>query len=169
MRQVRIEVNPSEHPLHSSKTTNLLQWIAITCMAIGLITSNYYHIHILKAERVETELTSYLHLNDCYHKLLFNLIQNDSEIFKKIDDSSLGKEKYIMYELFDLFATVQLVENYFTELDKNVWPCWKQRMEFLFSKPAIRYAWQCHLKDARHIYKSEFIQHVENIIANSSL
>lgn len=159
-------MNPSEHPLHSKEIK--LQWIAIACMAIGLVTSIYYHAKILKAERIESELTSYLHLNDRYHNLLFTLIQNDSEVFKKNETALLQKNKYIMYELFELFATVKSVEGYFEELDQDVWPCWERRMEFLFSKPAIRHAWQSHLKYAGKIYKPEFLHLVENMIAQNN-
>lgn len=152
-----------EHPLHTSDTK--LQWIAIACMAIGLLTSVYYHSHILKAERLESELSSYLHLNDRYHQLLFTLIQNDHEIFSKTGDISLQKNKYIIYELFELFSTVDMLESYFSELDQDVWPIWKRRMEFLFSKPAIKYAWESHLRYADQIYKPAFMKHVETLIA----
>ncbi len=157
-------MNPTEHPLHSSKTEIKLQWIAIICMAIGLITSIYYHANTLKAEHIESEINSYLHLNDRYHKLLFTLLQNDSDVFKKTDLHSMRKNKYIIYELFELFATVDLLENHFNELDQEVRPCWKKRMEFIFSKPSIRQAWQSHLDYAGKIYKPGFIQHVEEII-----
>jgi hypothetical protein len=160
----------TEHSIHSSKnhskTELRLQWIAITCMAIGLITSVYFHASILKAERTESELSSYLHLNDRYHSLLFTLIHNDDEVFKKTDDTTLQKNKFIMYELFELFSTIDSLERYFKELDKDVWPCWKRRMEFLFSKPAILYAWHSHLKYAQHIYRPQFVEHIENIIAS---
>lgn len=157
-------MNPTEHPLHS-KTEIRIQWIAIACMAIGLLTSIYYHGQLLRAERIKSELSSYLHLNDRYHHLLFALIQNDSEVFQKEDEASLKSNKYIMYELFELLASVQSIEKYFKELDKDVWPCWQQRTEFLFSKPAIRYAWQSHLRYAGKIYKPEFIEQIENVIA----
>jgi hypothetical protein len=152
-----------EHPLHTSGSK--LQWIAIGCMALGLIISTYYHIHTLKAERIESELSSYLHLNDRYHKLVFTLLENDPKIFQKNDDLSLQQNKYIIYELFELFATIDSLEHYFTELDKDVWPCWKRRMEFLFSKPAIRHAWQSHANYAGKIYKPEFLMRVESAIA----
>lgn len=155
----------TEHSLHNSKTELRLQWIAIVCMAIGLLTSTYFHATILRAERTESELSSYLHLNDRYHALLFTLIHNDNEVFIKTDDDSLQKNKYIMYELFELFSTVESLERYFKELDKDVWPCWKRRMEFLFSKPAILYAWHSHLRYAQHIYRPEFVEQIENIIA----
>ncbi len=161
-------MKPEEHPLHSSSSERRLQWIAIGCMAIGLITSTYYHVHTLKAERIESELSSYLHLNDRYHKLLFSLLENDSEIFKKTDNPSLQKNKYIIYELFEIFATVDSLKGYFSELEKDVWPCWKRRMEFLFSKPAIQYCWQSHASYAGKIYKPEFVKHVERVIANTS-
>ena len=77
-------MNPTEHPPHT--TDSKLQWIAIGCMALGLITSVYYHSQILKAERVESELTSYLHLNDRYHKLLFTLIQNEPDVFQQTNE-----------------------------------------------------------------------------------
>ncbi len=157
-------MNPTEHPLHS-KTEMKLQWIAIACMAIGLVTSIYFHANILKAERIENELSSYLHLNDKYHSLLFKLICDDSEVFKKTDDLSLQKNKYLMYELFELFSTIDSLEGYFKELDKDVWPSWKRRMEFLLSKPAVQYAWQSHRNYAERIYEPHFVEHIESIIA----
>jgi hypothetical protein len=160
-------MNPTEHPLHSSKTEIKLQWIAIACMAIGLLTSVYFHANILKAERIENELSSYLHLNDKYHSLLFQLIYDDSEVFKKTDDVSLQKNKYVMYQLFELFSTIDSLEGYFKELDKDVWPCWKRRMEFLLSKPAVRYAWQSHRNYAQRIYEPEFVKHIESMIASN--
>jgi len=154
------------HLPHTSEAT--LQWIAIACTALGLVISTYYNAYTLKAERVDGELTSYLHLNDRYHKLLFTLMDHDSGIFKKQDDFDLQKNKYIIYELFELFATIDSLEHYFTELDKDVWPCWKRRMEFLFSKPAIRHAWQCHAVYADQIYKPEFVKRVESVIASTT-
>lgn len=159
-------MNPTEHPPHS-RTEIKLQWIAIACMAIGLVASIYFHAHILKAERIENELSSYLHLNDKYHSLLFKLIDNDREVFQKIDSASLQKNKYIIYELFELFSTIDAVEGYFKELDKDVWPCWKRRLEFLLSKPAVQYAWGSRRHYAEHIYEPQFVKHVENIIASN--
>lgn len=161
-------MSSTEHLLHSSKTEIKLQWLAIICMAMGLITSTYYHAHTLKTERIESEVNSYLHLNDRYHKLLFTLIQNDSEVFRKTDQDSMKKNKYLMYELFELFATVDLLEPHFKELDKEVRSSWERRKEFVFSKPAIRQAWQSHLNYAGKIYKTEFVQEVESIIAQTN-
>ncbi len=158
-------MNPTEHPPHSSKTEIKLQWVAIGCMALGLMASIYFHSNILKAERIENELSSYLHLNDKYHSLLFKLIDNDREVFQKTDNASLQKNKYIIYELFELFSTINSVERYFQELDKDVWPCWKRRMEFLLSKPAVQYAWQSRRRYAEQIYDPAFVRHIESIIA----
>jgi len=160
-------MDPTEHPLHSSSLK--LQWIAIGCMAFGLITSTYYHVHTLKAERIESELTSYLHLNDRYHKLLFTLLENDPEIFQKNDDLYLQKNKYIIYELFELLSMVDSLKPYFLELRADVWPCWEKRMEFLFSKPAVQHAWASHAKYAERIYKPEFIAHVESMLAHADI
>lgn len=157
-------MNVAEHPPHNMEIR--LQWIAIICMAIGLVTSVYYHANTLKAEHIKNEIDSYLHLNDRYHKLLFTLLQNDPEIFNKTDDASLKANKYILYELFELFATVSMLEGYFSELDKEIWPCWERRMNFLFTKPAMQHAWQCRRKYAEHIYKPEFVNHVERSIAH---
>ena len=162
-------MHPAEHPLHSAKTEIKLQWIAIACMAIGLITSIYYHAHTLQAEHIESEINSYLHLNDRYHKLLFALLQNDSEVFKKTDPDSMRKNKYLMYELFELFATVDLLKSHFNELAQEVQPCWQRRMDFVFSKPAVQHAWKSHLSYAGKIYKPEFVQHVEKVISQISL
>lgn len=157
-------MKPSDHPLHTSNTETKLQWIAIACMAFGLMISAYFHSTTLKAERIKSELSSYLHLNDRYHTLLFNLIQNDPDVFHKTSQETLQKNKYVMYELFELFETIDMLEHYFKELDKDVWPYWKRRIEFLFSKPAIRYAWAIHFRDAEKIYNPQFMQFVENII-----
>lgn len=155
----------TEHLLHNSTVEIKLQWIAIICMAIGLITSIYYHSKTLKAERIESEVNAFIHLNDRYQKLLFTLIHNDSEIFKRTDQESLQKNKYVIYELFELLATVYSLEGYFKELDKNIWASWKKRTEFLFTKPAIRYAWQSHAAYAEKIYRPEFVKLVESEIA----
>lgn len=72
-----------------------------------------------------------------------------------------------MYELFELFATVDLLESHFNELSQEVQPSWKRRMEFVFSKPAIRNAWKSHLSYAGKIYKPEFVQHIEGVIAEA--
>ena len=149
------------------RTEVTLQWVAIGCMALGLVISTYYHSHTLKADRVESELTAYLHLNDRYHKLLFTLIDHDSEIFKNRDNfENLQKNKYIIYELFELFSTIDSLEHYFTELDKDVWPTWSRRMEFLFSKPTVRHAWLTHSQYAGKIYKQQFVNRVESVIAS---
>lgn len=145
---------------------NKLQWIAIACTAISLVTTNYHHSHILKAERINSELSSYLHLNERYHKLLFTLLQNDSDVFQKNEDASLEKNKYLLYALFELFSTVDSLKEYFIELGEDVWPCWERRMEFLFSKPAIRYAWHTHEKYAAKIYTASFIESVESICSS---
>jgi hypothetical protein len=153
---------------HSQTTEIALQWIAIGCMALGLIISTYYHSNSLKSERIESELTTYLHLNDRYHKLLFTLIDHDSEIFKNHDNFAfLQKNKYLIYELFELFATVDSLEKYFRELDKDVWPCWIRRMEFLLSKPTVQHAWKTHAQYAGRIYRQEFVNRVENMITSA--
>ena len=158
------------HPeaLHSSKMEVRLQWIAIVCMAIGLISSIYYQALTLKSERIESEINAYLHLNDRYYNLLFTLINNDPEIFRRTDSESILKNKYIMYELFELFATVDLLESHFDELGEEVTPGWKRRMEFIFSKPSVRHVWQNHLSYAGKIYNAQFIEHVTKVIASSS-
>lgn len=160
-------MNPTEHPLHSSKTEIRLQWVAIICMAIGLITSIYYHAKTLKAEHIESEINSHLHLNDRYHQILFTLLENDSEVFKKTDQDSMQKNKYLMYELFELFATVNLLESHFKELGSEVKSCWTKRMEFLFSKPSIQHAWKSHRSYAKEIYKPEFIASIEKVVAET--
>lgn len=162
-------MHPTEHPLHNSKTEIRLQWIAIICMAIGLVTSIYYHANTLRAEHIESEINSYLHLNDRYHKLLFALLQNDSEVFQKTDPDSMRENKYLMYELFELLATVDLLKNHFNELAQEVQPCWKRRMEFIFSKPSVRHAWKSHLSYAEKIYKSDFVEHIEQVIAQTPI
>jgi hypothetical protein len=159
-------MHPTEHPLHS-KTEIRLQWIAIFCMAIGLITSIYYHSHTIKADRIKNEMASYLHLNDRYNKLLFTFIQNDADAFQKTDKQSLQENKYLIYELFELFATIDSFQDYFIEIEENVWPIWEKRMEFLFSKPAVRYAWESTRSYADKIYPSSFVDHVEKILSKT--
>ncbi len=162
-------MHPTEHLLHSSRTEIKMQWLAIICMAIGLITSIYYHARTLQAEHVESEVNSYLHLNDRYHKLLFTMLQNDPEFFQKTDPESMRKNKYLMYELFELLATVDLLKGHFNELNREIEPCWQRRMEFVFSKIAIQHAWQSHMSYASNIYRSEFIQCIQKVIANTSM
>ena len=152
------------HLSHASDSK--MQWIAIIFTALGLVISTYYHAFGLKTDRIDGELTTHLHLNDRYHRLLFTLMDHDSGIFKDHDKHELHKNKYIIYEMFELFATVDSLETYFTELGKDVWPCWKRRMEFLFSKPAIRSAWQTHAVYADQIYRPEFVERVESVLAN---
>ncbi len=158
-------MHTSEHLPHSSKTEMRLQWIAIMFMAIGLIISIHHHSQLIKAERIKSELTSYLHLDDRYHKLIFTLLQNDPDVFQKNDDLSLQKNKYLLYELFELFATVETLKSYFQELNEDTWPIWNKRIEFLFSKPAVNYAWEERQRYADKIYSPEFLKHIENIIA----
>ncbi len=122
-------MNPTEHPPHSSRTEIKLQWIAIACMALGLVASIYFHANILKEERIENELSSYLHLNDKYHSLLFKLIDNDPEVFQKKDNASLQKNRYIIYELFELFSTIESVQVYFHQLDKDVVAVLEKKIE----------------------------------------
>jgi len=148
---------------------NKLQWIAIGLTALGLITTTHYNVRILKATRFETELSYYLNLNERYHKLLFTLINNDPEVFKKNDDKSLENNKYIIYELFELFATVKSLEGYYQELDQDISSIWKKRVDFLFSKPAVRQAWLTHVSDAQEIYKPEFVEYIHRILAQGSI
>jgi|GEM_PF-4290791 len=148
---------------------NKLQWIAIALTAVGLISTTHYNFHILKATRFETELSYYLNLNERYHKLLFTLITNDSEIFKKNDNASLNNNKYIIYELFELFATVKSLEGYSQELDQDINSIWQKRIHFLFSKPAIQTAWQGHENYAYEIYKPEFVEYIHRVIAHAAI
>ncbi len=150
-----------------SSSESKFQWIAISLTAIGLFSSTYYNSHILKSSRIENELSSYLKLNEQYNKLLFKLINNDSESFKKTDDISLNKNKYVMYELIELFATIKSLEAYHQEIGTDVSGIWNQRLEFLFSKPAIQYAWQLRRKYAEKIYSPTFVKLVEQIIAQN--
>lgn len=141
-----------------------LQWVAIIFTAVGLFTSIHFHIHSLQTARMENELFSYLQLDERYNKLIFTLIDSDPDVFKKVDDLSLKNHKFIMYELFNLFETVESLRPHYQELD--LWPNWQKRMEFLFSKPAIQYAWQKHRRDADQIYHPEFIARVDSILAS---
>jgi quinol monooxygenase YgiN len=152
------------HSLHS-KTELKLQWIAIFIMAIGLMTSIYYHANTIKDDRIKAEMQSHLHLNNLYNKLLFTLIQNDSEVFKQVDDPSLQENKYIIYEMFEVFATVDAFKEHFAEMHKDILPIWQRRMDFFLSKPAVRYAWESHRSYAKHIYHPGFLQYVEDTIA----
>ena len=146
---------------------NKLQWIAIAMTAVGLGASAFYSTQALRVARLESELATFLQLNDRYNKLLFTLIQNDSEVFKKTDDATLKDNKYLIYEIFELFSTIKGLEGYFSELDKDVWPIWEKRTQFFFSKPAIRYAWHLHMNYAEAIYKKEFVTYIEEVISES--
>lgn len=147
---------------------NKLQWIAIGLTAFGLITTTHYNVRILKATRFETEIAYYLNLNERYHKLLFTLLHNDPEVFKKSDDQSLETNKYIIYELFELLATVKSLENYYEELGQDLSNIWQRRVDFLFSKPAVQHAWQIHEAYAQEIYKPEFVSYIQGVIAQKS-
>ena len=81
----------------------------------------------------------------------------------------MRKNKYLMYELFELLATVDLLKGHFNELNREIEPCWQRRMEFVFSKIAIQHAWQSHMSYASNIYRSEFIQCIQKVIANTSM
>lgn len=151
-----------------NSTQNKLQWFAIACTALGLLTSTYYNAYILKAARMDNELSSYLKLNEHYNRLLFTLLNNDREIFRRRDDASLNSNKYILYELIELLSTVKSLENYYQELDKDVIAVWNRRIEFLLTKPATQHAWQSRKQYAERIYKPEFVEFVDEIIRNQA-
>lgn len=151
-----------------STNEDKFQWIAITFTALGLLFSSYYDAQTVKASRIDSELSSYLQLNEQYNKLLFTLINNDSQVFKKVDDLSLENNKYLIYELFELFATVKTFEIHYQELEADVKFIWERRLEFLFSKPAIQYVWQRSYKYTHKIYKPEFIKYVDDLIATQN-
>ena len=141
-----------------------LQWIAIVFTAMGLLVSTYYNANILKAARIDNELSSYLKLNEHYNRLLFTLITNDSEIFKKNDNASLKTNKYIIYELIELLATAKSLEHHYQELTTDVSTIWNKRIAFLFSKPAIQHAWKSRKQYAEKIYEAEFIAFIDAIL-----
>jgi hypothetical protein len=141
-----------------------MSWIGIIFTSIGLVTTVYYHDHILKATRVESELKSYLHLNQRYHQLLFTLINNDSEVFKKYDDGSLKENKYIIYELLDVIAMVKTLENYYTQVVPEIKSDWDRKIDFLLSKPAVQFAWGKRMKYGSKVFNPNFITYVDNII-----
>ncbi|MBS0615397.1 MAG: hypothetical protein JSR58_02440 [Verrucomicrobia bacterium] len=146
----------------------ILQWVAITFTAIGLLATIHFHMHSLQTARIENELFSYLHLNDRYHKLIFTLLEKDANVFQKTDDAYLNENKFLMYELFELFSTADSLKSHFQELN-TLWPHWQKRMEFLFSKPAIQCAWKKHQKSAPQIYDEKFITQVNGIIEAQAL
>lgn len=147
---------------------NKLQWIAIAITATGLIITSYYNMKTLGQARLDSELTTYLQLNDRYNKLIFKLVCNDSEVFKHTDTEALKKNKYIIYEMFDLFSTIKSLETYYSELNKDVWPIWEKRIEFFFSKPAVRYAWQVRMQYANAIYTNDFVEYIDELLSTES-
>lgn len=142
-----------------------MSWIGIIFTSIGLLTTVYYHDHILKATRVESEMKSYLHLNQRYHQLLFALIHNDSEVFKKHDDAGLKENKYIIYELLDVISMVKTLEKYHTQVAPEIKFDWERKIDFLLSKPAIQFAWEKRMKYGDKVFNPSFITYVEKIIA----
>jgi hypothetical protein len=144
-----------------------MSWIGIIFTSIGLITTVYYHDHILKATRMESEMKSYLLLNQRYHELLFTLIHNDSEVFQKVDDQSLKENKYIIYELLNLISTVKTMESCFNEVAPEIKADWERKTNFLLTKPAVQFAWEKRIRYADKIFNPNFISFVENVIEHN--
>lgn len=140
-----------------------LQWIAIFTTALGLIITAYLGFHSLKAIHLQSELSTYLQLNETYNRLLFDLIQHDPQVFHKTDDALAKQEKYLIYQMFELFSTIKCLETHCRELGADVWPIWQKRFEYLCSKPAFQHSWGHRLKYAESIYKPEFIDHVNSM------
>lgn len=141
---------------------NRLQWVAIICTVIGLLASVYYNAKILTAARMQSEMSSYLHLNERYHKILFSLMEEDPKIFSRTSDMTKS-QKYHIYEMFEVFALVTTLEDHYKEIDSDAWPIWHKRMSFLLQKPAIQHAWQCRMDYAEALYVPEFIAYMENL------
>ena len=140
-----------------------MTWVGIIFTSLGLITSVYYHDHILKATRLESEMNSYLNLNQRYHQLLFSLVHNQA--FRNTGGEIVKDDKYVIYELFDLISTVKTLENYFTEAAPDIKADWERKIDFLLSKRAVQQAWKERAEYIDKIYNASFITYVEQVIA----
>ena len=140
-------------------TETKLTWLGILFTMVGLVTTIYYNAHTLKVTRMESEMSCYLHLNDRYHQLMHTLIHNKT--FRHTTAEDLGDEKYILYELFDLFATIKTMESYFTEIAPQLRADWQRKIDFLFSKPAVQAAWKARRDYSDKIYDPAFIAYVQ--------
>ncbi len=150
------------------KSERFLEWMAIGLTVFGLCITCYYQHHTLKAIRVESELNSYLNLSERYHRILHDLLQNDPLVFQRTDNNSLEKNKYVLYEAFELFSTVHSLGKYHKETLNDVLPLWNKRFEHLFKKPAARVAWESQRSYAHRIYNEDFINDVEHIMKDFS-
>ncbi len=139
----------------------MMAWLGIIFTMIGLITSVYYNGHILKVTRMENELNSYLNLNQRYHQLVYSLVHNKT--FRHTSEETLGDDKYVIYELFDLIATWKTMEDYFDDTSPNLKADWERKIHFLFSKPAVQAAWKMRHEYVNKIYSPEFVTYIDNI------
>ncbi|MCE5293697.1 MAG: hypothetical protein LLF94_03675 [Chlamydiales bacterium] len=134
-----------------------LAWLGIIFTSLGLIISVYYNHNSLQAARMESELKSYLTLNERYHQLMFSLVNKGEGVFFKEDDK---ENKYCIYELFDLISTVKIVESHFTSIP-SIKADWDRKIAFFLSKPAVKHAWRARSEYATKIYSPSFINYID--------
>ena len=137
-----------------------MAWLGIIFTMIGLVTSVYYNAHTLKVTRMESEMSCYLNLNQRYHELVYQLVHNKT--FRHTSGDQLGDEKYLMYELFDLVATIKTMEAYFIETAPELRADWERKIDFLFAKPAVKAAWAARSEYTDKIYDPSFIAYIES-------
>lgn len=136
-------------------------WLGILFTMAGLVTSIYYSGHILKVTRMENEMNCYLNLNQRYHKLVYTLVHNKT--FRHTTSEELGDDKYVIYEIFDLIATVKTMETY-AEMAPELRADWERKIDFLLSKPAVQAAWKTQIPYINNIYSPDFINYIEKRI-----
>lgn len=143
-------------------TESKMAWIGIIFTMLGLVTSVYYNGHILKMTRMENEMNCYLDLNQRYHQLVYKLVHNKT--FRHTSSDDLGDDKYVIYELFDLIATVKTMENYFSETAPQLKADWERKIDFLLTKPAVKAAWKTQSAYMNDIYSPDFIAYIDGTI-----
>ena len=149
-----------------STSESKLAWLGIIFTSLGLLASVYYNDHNLRATRMESEMNSYLNLNQRYHQLMFSLVHKGQGVFFRTSDDEQHKEsKYIIYEMFDLISTVKTLERHFTEAIPDIKADWDRKINFFLSKPAVQHAWKTRVEYANKIYSPTFIAYVEQVMA----
>lgn len=142
-------------------TENQWQWVAIVVTITSLISTSYFNHKNLQAARIDSELISYLNLSERYQRLMFELIKNDHNVFQKTNDDALRENKYLIYEVMDLFSIVHALDKSHKEVGQDFWPTWCKRMQMFFKKPAVQHAWKTRRTYAEDIYPSEFVEYID--------
>lgn len=61
------------------------------------------------------------------------MLENDPEVFKKSSKEELGVNKYILYELIDLYSSTLALEKTYVGIAAGPLDEYKKRMTWLFS------------------------------------